>query len=119
AAARSLGFAACSALFEELLLRALVFRLVERCFGSTIALVVSAALLGIAHATNPGATAVSVTALAVEAGLLLAAAFMVTRTIWLPVGIHFGWNASEAALFGATESGVKVAGILKTSVSGS
>ena len=43
---------------------------------------------------------------------------MVTRSIWRPAGILFGWNATEAALFGAAESGVKVAGILKTTVSG-
>jgi len=39
-------------------------------------------------------------AIAVEAGLLLCAAYQASGTLWLPIGIHFGWNAAEGAIFG-------------------
>jgi uncharacterized protein len=61
------------AAIEELLFRGLLFRLVEEWSGTWIALAVSAALFGLVHAANPGATWISTMAIALEAGLLVAA----------------------------------------------
>jgi hypothetical protein len=36
----------------------------------------------------------------VEGGVLLSAAYVLTRRLWLPIGIHFGWDFSQDALFG-------------------
>jgi membrane protease YdiL (CAAX protease family) len=93
------------AVVEELLLRAVVFRIVEQACGTTIALVLSAAIFGLLHAVNPGATLFSSAAIAIEAGLLLALAYAVTRNLWLAIGIHAGWNFAEGSLFGAQVSG--------------
>jgi uncharacterized protein len=93
------------AVFEELLFRAILFRIVEEACGTTIALAVSAILFGLVHGLNPGATLFSDAAIAVEAGLALALAYALTRNLWLPIGIHMGWNFAEGSLFGAQVSG--------------
>ncbi len=93
------------AVFEELLFRGVVFRLVEEWTGTWIALAVSAILFGLAHAANPGATPVSSIAIALEAGILLGAAYVLTRNLWLPIGLHFAWNFFEGPVFGTQISG--------------
>src|SRR6185437_4808442 len=94
-----------AAIGEELALRGGAFRILEDTFGTTAALVGSAALFGLLHAVNPGATAVSTAAIALEAGVLLGAAYALTRNLWLPIGIHFGWNFTEGGVFGTAVSG--------------
>jgi hypothetical protein len=90
---------------EELLLRAVFFRIVEEACGTSIALIASAALFGLLHGANPGATLFSSAAIALEAGLLLALAYALTRNLWLAIGIHTGWNFTEGNVFGAQVSG--------------
>jgi len=94
-----------AAVFEELLLRAVLFRHLEDAFGTTVALVVSAAIFGLLHSFNPGATAFSDIAIALEAGVLLALAYASTRNLWLAIGLHAGWNFGEGNIFGAQVSG--------------
>jgi uncharacterized protein len=36
----------------------------------------------------------------VEGGVLLSSAYVLTRRLWLAIGIHFGWDFSQDALFG-------------------
>jgi uncharacterized protein len=90
---------------EELLFRGVIFRLIEEWAGTWIALAVSAILFGAVHAANPAATWVSSSAIALEAGVLLAAAFVVTRNLWLPIGLHFAWNFLEGPIYGTQVSG--------------
>lgn len=90
---------------EEILFRGVIFRLIEEWAGTWIALAVSAVLFGAVHAANPGATWVSSLAIALEAGVLLAAAFVVTRNLWLPIGLHFAWNFLEGPIYGTQVSG--------------
>jgi membrane protease YdiL (CAAX protease family) len=95
------------AALEEMLFRGVLFRLIEEWAGSWV---VSAVLFGAAHAANPGATWVSTVAIALEAGVLLAAAYMVTRTLWFPIGLHFGWNFFEGPVYGTQISGGHLTG---------
>ena len=69
-----------AAAIEELLFRGVLFRLVEEWVGTWIALAISAALFGCAHFANPGATPSSSIAIALEAGVLLGAAYVVRAT---------------------------------------
>jgi membrane protease YdiL (CAAX protease family) len=109
-----------AAMGEELLFRAVLFRIIEEVSGTTVALVISAAIFGILHAANPGATAFSIVALTLEAGILLALAYALTRNIWLAVGIHMSWNFTQGYVFGAEVSGnSQPYSILKASMSGS
>ncbi|MDE2162846.1 MAG: CPBP family intramembrane metalloprotease [Alphaproteobacteria bacterium] len=94
-----------AAIGEELAIRGGVFRILEDSFGTAVALILSAGLFGLLHALNPGATAVSTAAIALEAGVLLGATYAVSRNLWLPIGLHFGWNFTEGGVFGAAVSG--------------
>ncbi len=99
-------------------MRAIVFRIVEESLGTWTALALSASLFGFLHAFNPGATATSTAAIALEAGILLAAAFLFTRRLWMAIGLHAGWNFTEGGLFGASVSGGAAHGLLRSRFSG-
>ena len=101
-----------SGIAEELVFRGVLFRLLEDSFGTTVALVLSAAVFGLLHGANPGATLVSTVAIAVEAGVLLAAAYAWSRSLWLVMGLHFAWNFTEGGIFGAAVSGGAMKGVL-------
>jgi membrane protease YdiL (CAAX protease family) len=115
---RALASAVAAAITEEIVARAVLFRIVERSLGTWIALVLSAALFGVAHAFNPGATIVSTLAIALEAGVLLAAALILTRRLWLAFGLHAAWNFTEGGIFGAAVSGGKAHGVLASHFDG-
>lgn len=93
------------AFFEEFLFRGVIFRIVEEMTGTWIAVAISAALFGALHAGNPGATVYSTLAIAIEAGVLLALAFALTRSLWFAIGIHWAWNFFEGPVFGTQVSG--------------
>lgn len=98
-------FALCAAVLEEIIFRAYLFRLLSQATGTWIALLATSALFGAAHAANHGATLFSSIAIALEAGVLLAAAYAVTGRLWMPIALHFGWNFAEGPLFGMSVSG--------------
>lgn len=118
ALASGLSAAVAAALIEETLLRAIFFRIVEESLGSVIALVASAALFGFLHAFNPGATLVSTVAIALEAGVLLAAAYLCTRRLWMAIGLHAAWNFTEGGVFGASVSGTGGHGLFASHFAG-
>jgi membrane protease YdiL (CAAX protease family) len=88
---------------EELLFRGYAFQLLLRRFGAARVILPFGALFGAAHAMNPGATALSIVNTALW-GILLGYAFHRARTLWLPIGLHFGWNWA-LPLFGVQLSG--------------
>lgn len=104
-----------SAIFEETLLRGIIFRITEEKLGSYVALVISAALFGALHLANPNSSPAAAIGLAIQAGLLLAAAYIYTRNLWFPIAIHFAWNFTQSAIFGANVSGNAISKTLITS----
>jgi len=94
-----------AATVEETLIRGFLFRIIQMLGGTWIALLISSAFFGAAHAFNPGATVTSSVAIALEAGMLLAAAYVLTGRLWFPMGLHAGWNFSEGSLYGLSVSG--------------
>jgi membrane protease YdiL (CAAX protease family) len=92
-------------IFEEVATRGIVFRLLEQSIGTWLAIVASALFFGFGHRNNPGATWVSSVAIAIEAGGLLAAAYVATRSLWLPIGLHWAWNLFEGPVWGSLVSG--------------
>ncbi|MGB3796906.1 MAG: type II CAAX endopeptidase family protein, partial [Alteraurantiacibacter sp.] len=78
--------------FEELLIRGIILRWLEELTGTWIALVISALIFGFLHAGNDNATFFSSLAIAIEAGVLLGTAYILTRSLWLAIGLHAGWN---------------------------
>jgi membrane protease YdiL (CAAX protease family) len=103
---------------EETVMRGVLFRILEESLGSWIALAVSAVIFGVLHAFNPGATAVSDIAIALEAGILLGAAYMYARRLWLVIGVHVAWNFTEGGIFATNVSGGKIQGLLGVRFSG-
>jgi membrane protease YdiL (CAAX protease family) len=112
------GMSFAAAFGEEIVFRGVVFRLFEEGFGTTIAVVISGVVFGALHAANPGATLASSAAIALEAGILLAAAYALTRSLWLPIGLHFAWNFTEGGIFGAAVSGGSTKGLINAPLSG-
>jgi membrane protease YdiL (CAAX protease family) len=90
---------------EELFFRGILFRYIEKAAGSWIALALTSALFGAAHLFNPGATWFSSFAIAVEAGILLGAVYMLTRHLWAAMGLHAAWNLTQGWIFGLPVSG--------------
>ncbi len=94
-----------SAIFEEILFRGIIFRLTEEKLGSTIALVVSALIFGLLHLQNKNSSIFSAMSIAIQAGVLLAASYIYSKNLWLPIFLHFAWNFAEAGIYGAVISG--------------
>ena len=80
------------AVFEEILIRGIIFRIIEEKLGSYISLLISAIIFGALHLLNPNSTLISGLCIGIEAGLLLGAAYIYTRNLWFPIAIHFAWN---------------------------
>jgi uncharacterized protein len=108
-----LGMAALSGVSEEMLFRGVVMRQLERLAGTWWALAITSAFFGAAHLGNPGATWFAALAIAMEAGILLGAAWLLTRRLWLPIGIHAAWNFTQGWVYSVPVSGGKApAGLL-------
>lgn len=114
----ALAVALASAVGEEIVFRGVVFRRLEDSLGTTLALLISAVLFGLVHAGNRGATWVSTLAIVLESGVLLGLAYAATRSLWLPIGLHFGWNFTEGGIFGAAVSGGQNTGLIIAPLSG-
>jgi hypothetical protein len=113
------GFMAAAAVTEELMFRGVLFRIMEERTGTWISLVLTSVLFGLWHMLNPDATVWGAVAVAIEAGGTLAAAYAATRKLWLPIGLHFGWNFAESGIFGTEVSGNgSTQGVLHSVMSG-
>ena len=114
-----IGFMCAAAVTEELMFRGVLFRWVEVATGTWFALVLTGSLFGLVHLLNPNASLWGAVAVAVEAGGMLTAAYIATRSLWLPIGLHFGWNAAASALFSTEVSGNNTPqGLLDSAMSG-
>lgn len=103
---------------EEIISRGVLFRIVEEGLGTWASLLVSAAFFGGAHAWNPGATAWSAIAIALEAGLLFGLLYNLTRSLWLCMGVHAAWNIAQGPFYGIPVSGFQQRGLLASHMQG-
>lgn len=103
---------------EEILFRGVLFRLLEESLGTWIALAISAALFGFGHLMSPNATLLALLAIVFEAGIMLAAAYLLTRRLWLAIGIHAAWNFTQSGIFGVPTSGIPMHGLFIGATSG-
>ena len=103
---------------EEIMLRGVLFRVTEEGLGTWAALLISALFFGFAHAGNPGATAWSSAAIAIEAGLLFGLLYHVTRSLPICMGLHAAWNFCQGTVYGIPVSGLKADGWLVSTRTG-
>jgi uncharacterized protein len=113
-----LAIAIISGVVEEIMLRGIFFRFIEQWLGSWSALILSAGLFGALHMPNPNATLLSSIAIALEAGILLAAIYMVTRRLWAAIGLHMAWNFTQGGVYGVAVSGFEMKGLIQPEIKG-
>ncbi|WP_404481387.1 lysostaphin resistance A-like protein [Novosphingobium sp. BL-52-GroH] len=114
-----LGVAFYSGMVEEALFRGVIQRQLEAMFGTWASLATTSAFFGLAHLMNPGATYFAAFAIACEAGVLLGAAYLVTRRLWVPIGLHMAWNFTQGWVYSIPVSGSRPPiGLLETRLSG-
>lgn len=99
------------ALAEELMFRGYPFQRVVDALGAVGAIVIFSIQFGLVHLGNPHISfwAVSNT---IAVGVLLSVAYLRTRALWLPWGIHFGWNTALGLGFGLPVSGLTDFGVV-------
>lgn len=100
------------ALGEELLERSLLLnglRVVIRSTG--LAMIIMAAIVALLHAGLPHSSALSFVNHALG-GIMFGLAFIGTKHIWMPFGLHLAWNLSQSLLFGLPESGLSFDGLV-------
>jgi membrane protease YdiL (CAAX protease family) len=112
------GPALFAAVSEELVFRGILFRWIEDFGGSWFALLVTSAFFGAAHLHNPNASPIAAIGIAFEAGIMLGAAYMLTRSLWFPMGIHAAWNFAQGEIYDIPVSGTKVHGMVDAQLSG-
>ncbi|MFC2168624.1 CPBP family intramembrane glutamic endopeptidase [Acidobacteriota bacterium] len=93
------------AFIQVLGFRLVLFKLSEEILGSWLAFVLVAVVFSLIHLGNPNAGFKS-TVFFILGDILLAAAFIYTRRIWMVWGIHFGWNLFQDGVFGMPNSGI-------------
>ncbi len=102
--------------FEELLIRGVIFRIAEQAWGSRRALVLSTGIFVAAHL--PGEISLLGVLVTAAASLAFTAAFQISRRVWLPIGMHFAWNYLFSAVFSVPVSGHEAKGWLRGSLDG-
>jgi membrane protease YdiL (CAAX protease family) len=107
-----------AATFEEIVFRGYIFQRLVESWGKLGAILALSALFGGVHITNHASTPLS-TANTVLAGALLAVAYLKTRGLWLPIGLHWAWNLLMGPVLGLPVSGNRIGpGLCVAEVSG-
>ena len=104
---KALLFFLVAALLEELVLRGYILQAFIEGSRSWIAVVLLSSVFSILHFDNPDATVLSAFNIFL-AGILLSVAYLKTRSLWLPTGLHLGWNWMQASFWGLGVSGYHV-----------
>lgn len=91
--------------YEELLSRGYHLQNIEDGLNTPWAVLISSGIFSLAHLLNPNPSLGSVLGI-LAAGLFLAYAYLSTRQLWLPIGLHIGWNFFEGPVFGFPVSGL-------------
>ncbi len=90
---------------EELVFRGYPFQRLLDSGGPIAAVVAMSVLFGVTHLTNPYHTWISTTN-TILIGVLFAICYLRTRSLWLPLGIHFAWNYFQGYVLGFPVSGL-------------
>jgi membrane protease YdiL (CAAX protease family) len=91
---------------EEMIFRGYAFQLLIEKMGPYATVLPIGVLFGLAHSMNPHATKLGVLN-TILWGVLLGYSFLRSRDLWLPIGLHYGWNA-VLPLFGVNLSGITI-----------
>jgi len=102
---------------EELLSRGYHLQTIASGLNLFWGVMISSAVFGLLHLGNPNSTVVSVVGIFL-AGVFFAYAYLRTKQLWLPIGLHLGWNFFEGVVFGFPVSGLEIYPLTRIEVTG-
>ena len=102
---------------EELLSRGYHLQTIASGLNLFWGVIISSAVFGLLHLGNPNATWVSAAGI-FFAGVFLAYGYIRTKQLWLPIGLHLGWNFFEGVVFGFPVSGLDIYALTRITVHG-
>ena len=95
-----------AALAEEALFRGYPLQTLTRANLAWLAVFLTSVPFAAVHLRNPNVAAGFTFINTALAGVWLAVAYLRTRTLWFPLGVHWAWNWALGALFGLPVSGI-------------
>jgi membrane protease YdiL (CAAX protease family) len=98
---------------EELAFRGYIMQRLDQAWGTAAAVVVSSLVFGLVHIFNPHVSLFAIVNICL-AGVLFACGYLVTHSLWLPIGLHIGWNLAEIHILGLPGSGISEPSIFRT-----
>jgi hypothetical protein len=102
---------------EELLSRGYHLQTIASGINLFWGVIASSAVFGILHIGNPNATWIGAAGI-FFAGVFLAYGYVRTKQLWLPIGLHIGWNFFEGVGFGFPVSGLDIYALTRVEVHG-
>jgi membrane protease YdiL (CAAX protease family) len=90
--------------WEEIVFRGYFLQNLMAGMGLKWAIIISSLVFGITHGVNPEATVLGSLLIALLTPQLIYA-YLKTGQLWLPIGLHLGWNFFQASVFGFASSG--------------
>jgi len=110
-----------SAFVQQILLLGILFRITEQTVGTWWALLISVLLFGLVHFISiPHITVMDMLSILLG-GLLFVTTYLLTRTLWLPIGLHAALDFTKDGIFGAGTAGtsaVALKGLLQAHLTG-
>jgi membrane protease YdiL (CAAX protease family) len=104
---------------EELLFRGYRLQNLSDGLNPVWGVIISSVWFGIVHLANPNTEAKVFVAVGIFlAGVFLAYGYLSTKQLWLPIGLHIGWNFFEGVGFGFPVSGLDIYHLTRITVSG-
>ena len=104
---------------EELLSRGYHLQTLESGLNTLWAVLLSSAVFSFLHLSNPNVESIAFVASGLFlAGVFLAFGYLRTRQLWLPIGLHIGWNFFQGVVFGFPISGMDYFHLARLQVSG-
>jgi uncharacterized protein len=95
-----------AALAEEALFRGYPLQTLTRANLAWLGILLTSVPFAAVHLKNPNVAAGFTFINTALAGVWLAVAYLRTRTLWFPLGVHWAWNWALGSLFGLPVSGI-------------
>jgi membrane protease YdiL (CAAX protease family) len=98
---------------EELAFRGYIMQRLDQAWGTAAAVAVSSIVFSLVHIFNPNVSLFAIVNICL-AGVLFACGYLITHSLWLPIGMHIGWNLTEIHILGLPGSGISESSIFRT-----
>ncbi len=102
---------------EELLCRGYWLQNLSEGLGAGWGVLISSCAFAVLHSLNPNVSPMAVILL-IGAGIFMASGYVRTHRLWLPIGLHIGWNFFEGTVFGFSVSGTSPFALIRQVTTG-